>query len=181
MMRDLEPLVDRLREAAGRAAARSAAYDVARLAVDDAVAVTPGSADRVVAAVRRLIEDGTPWRADALAVLIYVLDHAHVYRNLRAEARTYRGEWDFGIAAEQAVEHALHGFDRVVRDMLDDPDPETRSLAALTLVRISSEPGADRGLLWMLAEGEPDDRARACLVEAVQGGPRTWRWPAEEI
>ncbi|MFC7279727.1 hypothetical protein ACFQS1_37700 [Paractinoplanes rhizophilus] len=176
-----EPLVDRLREAADRAAARAAAYDVARLAVDDAVAVSPGSADLVVAAVRRLIEDGTPWRADSLAVLIYVLDHAHVYRNLRAKARTYRGEWDFGIAAERAVERALDGFDGVVRDMLDDSDPETRSLAALMLTRISGEPESDRELLRMLADAESDDRARACLAEAVRDGPRTWRWPAEEM
>src|SRR5690349_9453143 len=124
-MRD--EVVAPLREATEREAARSAAYEVVRVAVDDAVTVTPG-ADRVVAALRRLIEDGTPWRADVLAVLSYVLDHAHVYRDLRARERTYRGTWDSGIAEEEAVEHALDGFDRTVRDLLDDPDPETRSL-----------------------------------------------------
>ena len=118
--------VEQLRAAADREAARSAAHDVARVAVDDAVAVTPGSANRVVIAVRRLVEAGTPWRADAFAVLIHVLDHAHVYRDLRAGVRTYRGQWDFGIAEEEAVEEALSGFDRVVRDMLDDHDPEVR-------------------------------------------------------
>ncbi|MFI7027040.1 hypothetical protein ACIBMZ_30525 [Micromonospora sp. NPDC049900] len=71
--------------------------------MDDAVAVTPGSASRVVAAVRRLIEEGTPCRADALAVLIYVLDHAYVYRDLRPSERTYRGACNFGIAEEEAV------------------------------------------------------------------------------
>ncbi|GIM92557.1 hypothetical protein [Paractinoplanes toevensis] len=176
-----EPLVEQLRGATDRAAARSIAYDVARLAVDDAVAVTPGSANRVVTAVRRLIEDGTPWRPDAFAVLIYVLDHAHVYRDLRAEARTYRGKWDFGIAEEEAVERALDGFDGVVRDLLDDPDPETRSLASLLLLRVSGEPDADRELLRMLADAEPDEQVRECVREAVQGDRRTWRWPAEEI
>lgn len=160
------PDVDQLREAVDRAAARSAAYAVARVAVDDAVAVTPGAAHRVVAAVRRLIEDGTPWRADALAVLIYVLDHAHVYRDLRAGERTYRGKWDFGIAEEEAVEKALHGFDRVVRDLLDDPDPETRSLASLVLARVSGEPEADREILGLMADAEADRRAQAGLVEA---------------
>ena len=156
----------RFREAVDREAARSAAFDVARVAVDDAVAVTPGSAEAVVTAVRRLIEAGTPWRADALAVLSYVLDHAHVYRDLRASRRTYRGEYDWGIAEEEAVDQALDGFDRVVRDLIDDPDPETRSLASLLLARISSEPAADRELLTLLADAEPDVRARASAVEA---------------
>ena len=161
-----DPAVEQLRDAVDRAAARSAAYDVARVAVDDAVAVTPGAAGRVVAAVRRLIETGTRWRADALAVLGYVLDHAHVYRDLRAGARTYRGEWDWGIAEEEAVEQALAGFDRVIRDLLDDPDPETRSLASLVLARVSGEPDTDRELLAMLADTEADGRARASMVEA---------------
>jgi hypothetical protein len=182
-----EDVVEQLRTAADRETARWAAHDVAHEAVDDAVAVTPGSAHRVVAAVRRLVEGGTPWRADAFAVLSYVLDHAHVYRDLRAGVRTYRGEWSWGIAEEEAVEDALSGFDRVVRDLLDDPDPETRSLAALTLARISGEPAADRELLRMLAEAEPDERAQACMVEARLrlGEPgtsdRCWRWPAEEV
>jgi len=158
--------VEQLREAVDREAARGAAYDVARVAVDDAVAVTPGSASRVVTAVRGLLEVGTPWPADAFAVLIYVLDHAHVYRDLRAAARTYRGEWDWGVAEEEAVEQSLSGFDRVVRDMLDDPDPETWSLASLVLARISSEPAADRELLQMLTDAEPDSCARASAVEA---------------
>jgi hypothetical protein len=134
--------------------------------VDDAVAVTPGSARSVMTAVRRLIEAGTPWRADALAVLIYVLDHADVYRDLRAHTRTYRGQWDRGIAEEEAVEQALDGFDRVVRDMIDDPDPETRSLASLVLARVSGEPVADRELLGLLADVDPDRRARASAIEA---------------
>jgi len=154
--------VEQLREAADR----EAADDLARVAVDDAVAVTPGSASRVVTAVRGLLEVGSPWRADAFAVLIYVLDHAHVCRDLRAAARTYRGEWDWGVAEEEAVEQALSGFDRVVRDMLDDPDPETRSLASLVLARVSGEPAADRELLEMLTDAEPDGCARASAVEA---------------
>jgi hypothetical protein len=182
-----EDVVAQLRAAGDRETARWAASDVAHEAVDDAVAVTPGSAPRVVAEVRRLVEDGLPWRADAFAVLNYVLDHAHVYRDLRAGVRTYRGEWDWGVAEEEAVEEALSGFDRVVRDLLDDPDPETRSLAALTLARISGEPAADRELLGMLAEAEPDERVCACLAEArlrlagPEAGDRPWRWPAEEI
>lgn len=168
----------RLREAVDREAARSAAHDVARVAVDDAVAVTPGSAEAVVTAMRRLVEAGTPWRADALAVLSYVLDHAHVYRDLRARTRTYRGEWDWGIAEEEAVDQALDGFDRVVRDLLDDRDPETRSLASLLLARISSEPAADRELLALLADAEPDVRARASAVEALLrlGAPGVGDW-----
>jgi hypothetical protein len=161
-----DEVVRELREAVDRSAARLAACDLVCVAVDDAVAVTPGSASRVVTAVRRLVEAGTPWRADAFAVLNYVVDHAHVYRDLRAGARTYRGEWDWGVTEEEAVEEALSGFDRVVRDMLDDPDPETRSLAALMLARVSGEPAADRELLGMLADAEPDGCARASAVEA---------------
>ncbi|WP_127500451.1 hypothetical protein [Actinoplanes solisilvae] len=172
-----ESVVERLERAADRDAARWAAHDVARVAVDDAVVVTPGSAAWVVAAVRRLIEDGTPWRADAFAVLIYVLDHNRVYRELRAETRTYRGQWKFGIDEEEAVERALNGFDTVVRNMLDDLDPETRSLAAVLLARISSEPDADRELMLMLAEADSNERVRATLM----GAPREWRWPAEEF
>ncbi|RSM49993.1 hypothetical protein DMB66_43925 [Actinoplanes sp. ATCC 53533] len=175
-------VVAQLREAVDRAAARSAAYDLARVAVDDAVAVTPGAASRVVTAVRGLVEAGTPWRADAFAVLNYVVDHAHVYRGLRAGARTYRGEWDWGIAEEEAVEQALSGFDRVVRDMLDDPDPETRSLASLVLARVSGAPAADRELLKMLADAEPDGRARASAVEARLrlGEPEAGGWLTDD-
>jgi len=182
-----EDVVEQLRAAGDRETARRAASDVAHEAVDDAVAVTPGSAHRVVAEVRRLVEDGLPWRADAFAVLNHVLDHAHVYRDLRAGVRTYRGEWDWGVAEEEAVGEALSGFDRVARDLLDDPDPETRSLAALTLSRVSGEPVADRDLLGMLAQAEPDERVRARVAEARLrlDGPaavdRPWRWPAEEI
>jgi len=158
--------VEQLREAADREAARGAAYDLARVAVDDAVAVTPGSASRVVTAMRELLEAGTPWPADAFAVLIYVLDHAHVYRDLRPARVPTAANWDWGIAEEEAVEQALSGFDRVVRDMLDDPDPETRSLASLVLARISGEPAADRELLELLTDGEPDGCARASAVEA---------------
>ncbi len=180
MMHD--EVAEELRAAVDRAGARSAAADVARIAVDDAVAVIPSSASRVVAAVRRLIEGGTPWAADALAVLIYILDHTHVYRGLRAGSRTYRGEWDWGIAEEEAVELALSGFDRVVRDMLDDPDPETRSLASLVLARVSGAPDADRDLLSMLAGAEPDGRARASVVEAMLrlGEPGVGGWLTDD-
>jgi hypothetical protein len=160
------PAVEKLRTAADRTAARSAAYDVARAAVEDAVAVTPG-ADLIVADLRRLIEQGTPWQPDALAALIYVLDHAHVYRDLRAAARTYRGQWDWGVAEEEAVERTLEGLDSAVRNMLDAPGPETRSLASLTLSRISPDPPADRALIRLLADAEPDDRTRAALMEAA--------------
>lgn len=160
-------MTERLRAAVDRAAARSAAYDVARVAVDDAVAVTPGAAAPVVVAVRGLLEAGTRWRADALGVLIYVVDHAYVHRGLRAGKRTYRGEWDRGVAEEEAVERALAGFDGVVRDMLDDPDAETRSLASLVLARVSGEPVSDRDLLRLLWGAEPDGRVRASLVEAL--------------
>jgi hypothetical protein len=173
-----EEAVDQLRAATDREAARWAAGDVSRVAVDDAVAVTPGTASRVVTEVRELIETGTPWRADAFAVLIYVLDHAHVYRDLRAGVRTYRGQWASGIAEEEAVGQALTGFDRLVRNALDDPDPETRSLASLLLSRISTEPAADRDLLTLLTDTGPDPRVRAGAVEARLrlGEPATDRW-----
>lgn len=192
-----EDVVEQLRTAGDRETARRAAWDVAHEAVADAVAVTPGSASRVAAAVRRLVEDGTPWRADAFAVLDYVLEHAHVYRDLRAGTRTYRGAWDFGIAEEEAVDEALSGFDRVVRDLLDDPDPETRSLASLTLARLSGDPAADRELLALLTDAEPDGRVRAARPRpgcasanrawttgspttyrrCVTGSPGTWQPP----
>jgi hypothetical protein len=90
-----------------------------------------------------------------------MLDHGHVYRDLRAGARNYRGKWDFGIAAEHAVERALDGFGGVLRDMLDDPGPATRSLTALLLTRNFSVPDADRELLRSLDNAEPDEHARA--------------------
>ncbi|AGZ45872.1 hypothetical protein [Actinoplanes friuliensis] len=163
---DLRAAAGAFAAAPDRAAARSAAADLAWVAVDDAVAVSPLAAE-VVSTARRLVEDGFRWRADAFAVVIHALDHDHVWRDLRAQVRTYRGQYDESIAREQAVAEALQGFDGRVRDLLADPDPETRSLAALLLTRISPEPEADRELLLLLAGADNDDLARGCLGRAI--------------
>ncbi|GAA2621262.1 hypothetical protein [Paractinoplanes durhamensis] len=164
---DREQAVEALARATDREAARWAAADLARLAVDDAVAVSPG-AEHVVADVRRLVEDGCRWRADAFYVLIWALDHAYVWRAKRAEIRTYRGQYDASIAAEETVERALEGFDRTVREMLVDLDPETRSMACLLLARISGEPAADRELVLLVHDAETNALVRACAAEALR-------------
>jgi len=139
-----------LRVAGNRDDARWAATDLARVAVDDAGAVTPQAAE-IVAAVRRLVEDGCRWRADVFAMLLYVLGHAHPHE---------------ADASGQAVLAALGGFDGLVRSLIVDPDPETRSLACLLLGWISTAPAVDHELLRMVREAEVDDRARACAAEA---------------
>ncbi|MET0422784.1 MAG: hypothetical protein ABW046_02845 [Actinoplanes sp.] len=165
--------VDAFRQAGNRDDARDALLPLVRLAVEDAVAVSPHAGD-VVAAVRLMVEEGVPWRADAFAVLLYVLDHADVWHNLRKFARTYQGEYDESIAWEDAVFRALAGFDLLVRNLIVDPDPETRSIACLLLGWISTEPEADLALLRMLGSLEPDDRVRACVgVSVVRLGGTT--------
>lgn len=161
-----QSMEDALRRAGDREAARGAASRLAHVMVDDAVAVSPG-ADTIVGAVRRLVEEGCPWRADAFAVLLHALKHSYVWRARRASVRTYRGEYDRAIAQEEAVFGMLGGFDALVRDSLVDRDPETRSLACLLLSWISADPVGDRELVQMLVDAERDDLARACAAEAL--------------
>lgn len=132
----LDSVVGVLRAAGNRDDARWAATDLARVAAE----VSP---DEVLTAVRRLVEDGCRWRADAFAVLLYVV----------------------GTHGEVAFA-ALDGFDGLVRSLIVDPDPETRSLACLLLGWISTEPAVDLELLRMVRAVEVDDRARACAAEA---------------
>ncbi|MEU4242265.1 hypothetical protein [Actinoplanes sp. NPDC026619] len=95
------------------------------------------------------------------------------WRDARAEAAlealrsAARRADDTQIAGELAVFEALAGFDELVRDLLIDPDAETRSMAALPLGWISTETTADRALLRLLGTDERDERARACLAEAA--------------
>jgi hypothetical protein len=158
--------VDVLRLTADRDEARWVAFDLAKAAVDDAVAVSPG-ADEVVRAVRRAIEGGCRWRADAYGVLIYVLNHGYEWRWLRASRRRYRGEFDEGIALEEAVFEALAGFDDLVREDVVDGDPERRAMACLLLGLVSRQPVLDAELVRMVFDVEHDDLVRGCAAEAL--------------
>ncbi|WP_157410903.1 HEAT repeat domain-containing protein [Actinoplanes rectilineatus] len=155
-----------LQQGADRDVARRAAADLARVAVDDAVAVSPG-ADEVVRAVRRVIEDGCRWRADAYGMLMYVLNHAYEWRSLRLMRDRYRGEFDASIAEEEAVFEALAGLDAVVREELVDDDPEVRAMACLLLGSISGQPELDAELVRMLFDAETDDLLRGCAAESL--------------
>ena len=161
-----EEAVAQLRTAADREAARWAAGDVTRVAVDDAVAVTPGTASRVVTPVRELIETGTPWRADAFAVLIYVLTTPTCTATCAPPLAPTAAGGPPASPRSKPSKDALAGLDRAVRNVLDDPDPETRSLATLLLSRIATEPAADRNRLALLNDTDPEP---------------LWRWPAEEL
>lgn len=158
--------IDGLRLAADRDEARAAARAMAVIAVEDGAAVTPHAGD-VVSAVRLIVDEGCPWTADAFGMILYVLDHADVWHNLKTFARDYRGEYDQAIGWEDAVFRALAGFDLVVRNLIVDPDPETRSAACLLLGWISTVPEADLALLRMLGSAEADERVRACVGVAV--------------
>lgn len=185
---DLAAAVERFRTAGDREAARSAASDLARIAVDDAVVVSPLGAD-TLGAVRRLAEEGSRWLADAFAVQVYALEFADYWHRLRANVRTYRGEYDEQLGHERAVFTVLDGFDGFVRDLLLDDDPETRAVAAVLLSWISTARDEDRELLGELLAAEAEETVRDTLAEAVRRlagpvfavGAGSPRWPAQFV
>ncbi|MFI7607548.1 hypothetical protein ACIBTV_20730 [Micromonospora sp. NPDC049366] len=167
-----DPELDRLSAALAaaqeREVARSAAFGLLELAVEDAVAVGP-AAPQVTREVRRLVETGeTPWPADAFGVLIEIVNALGVWRRAREQVSGHgRTVYDPQVGGETAVGDELAGLDAPVREHLVHDLPEVRALAALLLARISSQPGSDLDLLRMVLAEESEDRTRACLAEAV--------------